>query len=194
MNDNPNTTPTGFGVTQDIGPWQVLMQWAPGGVEGAGPRYLTIRPAEGATDADLAAGLSSTVLRQVDFQAALAKWRTFTAGDDTRVSEFQKHLQPYVESFTSVLRATLAEGVTDRYLAWLSAAYVTIVKAGEKSVNENLGQLIGRNAGTARSHLTKARALNLLTKMEGKAGGDLTEKAQLIIENHINEMSTTPDG
>src|ERR1043165_3808846 len=103
MNDTEHT-PAGLGVTQEIGQWQVFMRWENAGALG-GPRYLTIRPHPDATPDQIAGGLSSTVVRQIDFQRALTAWREFSTGDDTATTEFEKRISSVVENLTTILRA-----------------------------------------------------------------------------------------
>ena len=61
---------------QRIGEWSVLMEWADG-AESGGPVRLVIEPVDQTSPPN--GGLSSTVLREVDFQEAAAKLGSFGA-------------------------------------------------------------------------------------------------------------------
>lgn len=152
-------------VTQILGEWTVQMEW-PEGVFNGGPSRLVIEPTEGYRPAR---GLSSTVLRDVDFRSA--------------VDQFQKQIkgEKIPRSNMNEARAALASGVTDRYLALLSAAYVELVNRGQEHINDHLAELMGRPTPTIRGHLWQARKKGLLTGVPGRKGGELTSKARTIL-------------
>lgn len=183
---------SGLGVVQDVGPWQVHMEW-PAGADQGGPWYLTVRPNPRATPEDLAGGLSTTVLRQVSFQDAARKWREFSSGRPEDETSTQQ-LADLTKSLSAILRETAAQGIDETYLAWLSFAYVTLVKVGEKSVTANLAELANRRPETIRAHLKAARTHDLLTTIKGKAGGHLTTKAREIINNSAHKAGAELNG
>lgn len=75
------------------------------------------------------------------------------------------------------LLAAMPGGVTDERLAVLSALYVHFVDAGERAPAQRLAVAFDLNPATVKGHLRAARQRGFLTKVEGKAGGRLTEKA-----------------
>lgn len=174
---------TGMGVMQEIGPWQVHIEWPPNADQG-GPWYLTVRPNPQASPEELTGGLSTTVLRQVNFQAAANEWRKFAGVTDRHATVFRE-FQEHINNLDHALKDRIDKGVNESYLAWLSLAYVYLVNAGEDSVTRNLAELVGRQPETIRAHLKMARAAKLLTTVKGKAGGHLTEKSEAIIRQEI---------
>lgn len=166
-------------VTQEIGPWQVAMAW-PRGADQGGPFWIDVRPNPSARPEDLAGGLSSTVLRKVDFRAAGEQWRAL---HDTS-AEHRELVAGLGDDFGDVshaLRIGVADGLTDEYLALLAATYVAAVRLGRESVTQNLAEMVGRRPETIRAHLKAARAQGLLTSVKARAGGRLTEKAEEIL-------------
>lgn len=156
-------------VRQNVGPWKVVFRW-PQGADQGGPMRMEIQPNPDATADELAAGLSSTVLRQIDFQAAAEEWRK---------------LQPHAEKVTArrmerrseKLRALVSQGLTDEYLAHLAEAYVYLVRTGERSVAGKLAEMTGKSPDTVKQHLKRVRKAEMLTTVSGKAGGQLTDRA-----------------
>lgn len=161
--------------------WQVHAEW-PAGVDQGGPWYLTIRPKPGVDAAELAGGLSSTVMRQVNFQEFARKWREVSAEMGSAGMAAIESLSDVTEKYSKILRNLLHGGVGEVYLAWLSFAYSTLVRLGETSVTGNLAELVDRRPETVRAHLKLARSEGLLTTVRGKAGGQLTEKGREIIK------------
>lgn len=74
--------------------------------------------------------------------------------------------------------ASLPGGLTDERLAVLSALYVHFVDAGERAPAQRLAVGFDLNPATVKGHLRAARQRGFLTKVEGKAGGQLTDKAE----------------
>lgn len=151
-----------------IGPWQVFMEWSEDADQG-GPVYLSIEPGDDADPWEIAGGLSSTVLRQINFQEAIDQWRRESPG--TVLDEY----------FRERLRELVSEGVTDQYLAYLASVYVGMVRAGEKGITAKLADATGKKLDTVKAHLKAARKREFLTVIPGKAGGQLTEKAAALL-------------
>ena len=156
-------------VIQGIGDdWVVTMEW-PAGVENGGPMRLVIEPVAD----NPVGGLSSTVLRQVDFREAIERFRDQIEASQRRGREHEK----YEKQRTERLRAALDEGVTDDYLALLSSAYVSAVNRGLEKPNDYLAEMAGKTTSTVRGHLWQARKQDFLTGSPGRKGGQLTDKA-----------------
>ncbi len=83
------------------------------------------------------------------------------------------------------VRAELAHGVTDEYLALLSSAYVSATKRIDSNPNEYLAEHLGKSVQTIRGHLWKARKQGLLTGSAGRKGGALTPEATAILERLV---------
>ncbi|MGD1281337.1 hypothetical protein ACKUUI_05960 [Mycobacterium seoulense] len=164
-------------VRQPIGDeWVVVMEW-PDGVEDGGPGKLTIEPV-----GDMpVGGLSSTVLRLIDFREATADLRRQVAASRRRGRSHAAYEKSQVER----LRAALAEGVTDEYLSLLSSAYVRAVKRGQAKVNDHLAEMVGKPVSTVRGHLWQARNDGFLTRSPGRKGGQLTPKAIKVLERVV---------
>lgn len=165
-------------VTQDLGEWVVSMQW-PEGVETGGPGALLIEPAN--PDSYPPGGLSSTVLRDIDFRAALDTLRKQVATSRRR----NKARHNYEAGRAERLRAALAEGVTDEYLALLASAYVSTTNRGQEKPLEHLAEMIGKTPSTVKGHLWQARRKEFLVGSAGRAGGKLTPKTTRILERIV---------
>lgn len=158
-------------VLQDQWPWQVSVRWAPEAEQG-GPWVLMIRPHPDATEDEIAGGLSSTVLRQVDFQGAATKWRTRHQRIRKPAADKQRQ-----DKLSKDLRLAMQRGINVQYLARLSEIYVDLVRRGEPRVTETLASMIDRKPETVKAHLKDARRRKLLSTVPGRAGGRLTELA-----------------
>jgi hypothetical protein len=163
-----------WSVMQDLGDWYVVMEW-PNGVEDGGPGRLVIQPVAGTYPVG---GLSSTVLRQIDFGKAIEDFRGQIAASQRRSREYEKYARLRVDQ----LRAALADGVTDEYLSRLSSEYVRAVTRGQAKVNDYLAELVGKPTSTVRGHLWQARKQGFLTGSPGRKGGELGPKANAVLE------------
>jgi hypothetical protein len=164
---------------QEIGGWTVEMTWREGDYQG-GPAGMWIRPTD--TDSPPQGGLSSTVLRQIDFRKAkdnLVKdlearphgWRG--TPDQQRARDAER-----VER----IRYQLAKGISPEYLALLASNYILRVNSGQPKPVESLADDLGKPLQTIRGHLWRARKDGLLSGSAGRKGGDLTVKAMTILQ------------
>ncbi|MBM7771989.1 hypothetical protein JOD54_002193 [Actinokineospora baliensis] len=128
---------------------------------------------------DAVGGISSTVIRQIDFRRAAEGWRQLR-GAAISGAEGIRTLAITAEGFSKIVRPLINDGLSDEYLAWLATAYVTFVEAGVASVTAHLSDVVQRRPDTIRSHLKEARNRGLLTTIKGRAGGKLTDKAKAI--------------
>ncbi|MBS1692264.1 MAG: hypothetical protein JST91_08585 [Actinobacteria bacterium] len=166
-----------YSVTTNLGPnreWVAEMQWPEGGTQG-GPAVLVIHPSD--PDNVPAGGLSHTVLRDVDFKAALDTLRRQLASSkqwgQARANNLQKAAQQ--------LRAASGGGLTDEYLALLSRVYVGAVNGGQAKPLEYLEGVTGKSAAAVKNHLWQATRRGLLERSPGRAGGRITAKAARIL-------------
>jgi hypothetical protein len=149
-------------VTQVVdGIWAVTMEWSD--VAAGGPSRLVIEPVAGATAPP--AGLSSTVLREVDFRASVAEFR--------RSNGVQG---PEADSLVR-LRKLRAAGISQQYLAALASVYLKQAASTPKAA-KSLAEELGMPLATLRGHLWKARREGLLDGSPGRVGGTLTDKAK----------------
>lgn len=165
--------------------WIVDMEW-PAGVEDGGPRRLTIRPV--GSDFPVG-GLSSTVLRQIDFRKAIDALRQQITDDQERDQWRAAETKAIAEWHRTRLRTVLADGVTDDYLALLSSEYVHAVMRGQALVNDYLAEMAGVPLSTLRGHLGRARKRGFLTGDPGRKGGDLEPEAVKIVERIETEWA-----
>lgn len=135
---------------------------------------LEIVPRHGVSPKDLAGGISQTVLRQINFKDAFNAMIRQSSG-------LNKHFVEVVDGFAEELRAMLADGVTDWYLAHLSEAYLLLIRLGEKNVAGRLAVMVDRTPSGVLQHLKRARKADLLTSIPGRAGGELTPRALEIL-------------
>lgn len=162
--------PGGISVERQLGSWVVKMDW-PDDAE-YGPRRMEIYPAEDATPEDVQTGLSTTVLRRVDFRTGRQ------TVDEVRMTDEDQERVHAIE----YLRLSAADrSITDEYLVGLGAAYVELVKVREPNVTAKLAEITGRAPETIRIHLGKVRKAGYLTTIPGKAGGHLTDAAREIL-------------
>ncbi|MDC8980549.1 hypothetical protein [Mycobacterium marinum] len=168
---------------QRIGGWSVLMEW-PDGAESGGPVRLVIEAADPSSPP--IGGLSSTVLREVDFQEATAKLAAFfqMARDQNRQSD---------EAMGHRLRSELAGGVTPEYLVQLCADYVRLVERGRDRPTEYLAELIGKSTSTIKGHLWQAKNKGLFVGSAGRVGGELTAEGQRILDDVVMEALKEAD-
>lgn len=156
------------------GGWVAEMQW-PEGVTNGGPAVLLVRPAD--PESYPHGGVSSTLLREIDFKYAADRLRGQLAASERR----QKFAEGYDNEQDDRIRAALADGVTDEYLALLSSRYVRITGAGQAKPLKALADVIGKTESTVKGHLWQARKRGLLEGSQGRAGGQLTEKATRLL-------------
>ena len=162
-------------VVQLVGDdWIAVMEWPDGTTDG-GPSRLIIKP----LDKMPVGGLSSTVLRQIDFRGAIESFRD-------QIAESARHSQVDPDSVRAFernqLRSALSEGVTDRYLAMLAFEYVRATERGQSNINDYLAELVGKPVGTVRGHLIRARREELLSGTHGRKGGSLSPEAHDLVE------------
>lgn len=161
----------GVAIERKMGPWTVRMDW-PDDAE-HGPRRMEIYPAEDSTPDEVQAGLSTTVLRRIDFKTARG------IVDDHRMTDEERDGVHAIE----YLRLAAADrSITDEYLVGLAAAYVELVKRREPNVTAKLAEITGKAPETIRIHLVRSRKAGFLTSVPGKAGGHLTDAARKILE------------
>lgn len=159
---------------QQIGDdWVVIMEW-PEGVENGGPSRLVIEP----IDKMPVGGLSSTVLRRVDFKGGIEGLREQIAASAAREEE-TKGLREFERK---QIRALMSDGVTQQYLSILAWHYVRAADRGQANINEYLAGLVGKPVGTVRGHLMRARREGLLSGTHGKKGGELSAAASELVE------------
>ncbi|WP_241472273.1 hypothetical protein [Mycolicibacterium neoaurum] len=160
--------------------WIVIMEW-PDGVTDGGPARLEIKPIGKMP----VGGLSSTVLRRIDFRSAIDDFREALASiadddcDDRGRSEVMQALRDFEQG---QLRSAMSEGITREYLALLSWHYVQAVERGQLNINYYLADLVGKPVGTVRGHLIRARHDGLLSSTHGKKGGELSPEAEGLAE------------
>lgn len=173
-----------YTVTVDLGPnyeWVAQMQWPDGQTQG-GPAVLLIRPSD--PDGYPAGGLSQTVLRDVDFKAALDKLRT-SLTVSSRITQARERT---AEKMNGILREHAELGsLTDTYLALLSRAYVSAVSRGQERPLDYLSEVTGKSAAAVKNHLWQATRKGLLERSPGRAGGSVTNLAASIIESVLAE-------
>jgi hypothetical protein len=178
----------GATVMQKIGDdWVVVMEW-PDGVENGGPARLVIEP----IDKMPVGGLSSTVLRRIDFRRAVDNFREQVRRSDTyHISE--KALDELKVFERDQLRSAMTDGVTEHYLALLAWHYVRAAERGQANINDYLADLVGKPVGTVRGHLIRARHDGLLSGRHGKKGGELSNDALKVVKPYAQAWTDEYD-
>src|SRR5690606_16901768 len=153
--------------------WKVHMSWErPIG----GPVRMVIEPEEPGNPPE--GGITSSVLRRVDPSEALERLRA----NNPSAAEVDP------SRFDDLLAALVDDGVTDKFLAVFSAAYVSRLEAGESGVAATLAAIMNRSLPTARGYIREARRRGLLTGGAGRAWGTITDKTRKVLrEAGINE-------
>jgi len=160
-------------VTIDLGPdyeWYVTMEWPPG-VTSGGPMTLTIQPAN--PEAYPPGGISSTLLREIDFRAAVATLRRQVASVEHSERTYEEIQRRWAERLERIVSST----ITDRYLAVLARTYVGAVNQGQDKPLQYLAGVTGKSVSAVKNHLWQATRRGLLERDPGRAGGRITEKA-----------------
>ncbi len=159
--------------------WVCEMQWPEGQTQG-GPGVLVIRPAAEGTYP--AGGISQTLLRDIDFKAALNTLRQQQAGGK-RWTQMRERNQA---KMNALLVSYGSDGaITDEYLALLSRAYVAAVSMGQDKPLDYLAELTGKSFSAIQSHLWKATRKGLLERSPGRVGGKVTGKAANILSGLV---------
>ena len=175
----------GVEVREPLGAWVVTFWW-PIDARSGGPRAISLEPAPDADPQEIARGISSTVLRQINIADAIKQFES-VVGPTLALKE---KLKESAIIFDSLLR----NGISDEYLAALSAQYVKSADMGSRAPIQDLMMWTGKNQATLKGHLREARKRGLLTKVEGKAGGRMTEKAIRLMEGILNGASVDQPG
>lgn len=143
--------------------WTVEMAWYED--DRHGPGRLEIRPTDPSRRP--AGGLSQTVLRDVDFAAAV---------DQMRETEAVAAKLPRInwETIGDELADLSEGGITDGYLAMLSLVYCA---SNQPKPLEFLAELTGKSSAAIKSHLWQATRKGFLVRSPGRRGGRFTAKA-----------------
>lgn len=180
-----------YSVTLDLGPnmeWVAEMQWPEGQTQG-GPAVLVIYPSD--PDACPPGGLSQTVLRDVDFKYALDRLRSSFAFS----KRWEAARNRSREKMAALLREYSGNNITDEYLAVLSRVYVDAVSGGQPKPLEYLAEVTDKSPAAIKNHLWHATRKGLLERSPGRAGGNITLKATVILEKIIpNDLQPPPSG
>ncbi|MER8043475.1 hypothetical protein [Streptomyces sp. NPDC094032] len=158
----------GLAVVQRIGSWDVTMYRPAGHIDTGGPLEIEITPAPDGDPQEIARGITSTVLRQINTAAPTSEKAKKSNRDKIAAAE--------IYALARVLQ-DLPGRLTDEYLAVLSSLYVRAVDLGHRAPVPLLEELTDTKQATLKGHLRAARQRGFLTKVEGKAGGQLTDKA-----------------
>jgi hypothetical protein len=174
-------------IRQDIGGWTVEMYWKEDDIQG-GPSKIAIRPTDEKNVP--VGGISSTVLREIDFRAGAAKAREQVAAEDLTYAQDSPQLPPM-----ALVRATLeAGGITDAYLVLLAIQYIARVDRGEPKPVDHIASELGKSPGTIKGHLWQARNRGLLKGgSAGRKGGYIPPEAAQIALDLIARRPSIPE-
>ncbi|MGI5139578.1 hypothetical protein [Streptomyces sp. CA-106110] len=175
MANDEGTTPQV--IKQELGAWVVEMVWPADAVSG-GPREMRIVPSEEATDAEVARGVSTTVLRNIDLS-----WATTQATSLNPNLPEKDRILAHRRS-VSKLYEWRDEGLSERYLAALAMEYVVLSENGIRGPLGEIAELLDKPRNTLKTHLAQARRKGLLETTPGKPGGTVTEKALEIVRRN----------
>ncbi len=167
-------------VVEKVGDWVVTMEW-PDGTANGGPSRMVIEP----IDKMPVGGLSSTVLRQINFRDALG---SLPAAINSAANP-QAELAAMREFERDALQSAFSKGATtDDYLALLSSVYLNRVSAGQEKPVDRIAEELGRSLATVKGHLWQARRRGLLVGgSAGRKGGELSDEADKLVEAYALE-------
>jgi hypothetical protein len=173
-------------IPQKLGDWVAEMTWAEGDIQG-GPSMLVIQPAD--PDNVPAGGLSSTVLRAVDFRTAAATLHEAMSESAAVLEQIRERQRKGPKLIDRVREALESEGVTDHYLALLVERYVSLVNTGQEKPVDYLAVKLGRSLATVKGHLWQARKRGLLTGgSPGRKGGEVSEEAMRLVREWYGKL------
>ncbi|MFV0130696.1 hypothetical protein ACLGI4_23810 [Streptomyces sp. HMX112] len=173
----------GLAVVQRIGSWNVTMYRPAGHIDSGGPLEIAIEPAPDGDPQEIARGITSTVLRQIN--------TAVPTSEKAKEKNREKVAAAEIYALASVLKG-LPGRLTDEYLAVLSSLYVRAVDLGHRAPVPLLEELTDTKQATLKGHLRAARQRGFLTKVEGKAGGQLTDKAVETLKGIDAEQERQP--
>ena len=176
-----------YTVEIDLGPnceWRAQMQWPEGATQG-GPAVLVVHPANPSADnSGVDGGISHTLLREIDFRAAVDALRRSLA----RSGEWQRKREDSQKLVLGVLKKQAQQvSVTDAYLSLLARVYVGAVNQGQEKPLQYLADETGKSSAAIKNHLWQATRKGLLERSPGRAGGRITERAAEILRPLLNE-------
>lgn len=166
-------------VSTDLGPnqeWRAQMQWGSGELQG-GPAIVLLQP-NNPGDSVPDGGISHTLLREIDFRAALdALRRSIASADEWRTSreESTRRVLGLLKEHAS------SPNVTDDYLALLARAYVGAVNQGKTGPLQYLAEVTGKTPAAIKNHLWRSTRSGFLERSPGRAGGHVTNKGAAVL-------------
>lgn len=169
-------------ISQQIGGWTIEMYWKEDEIQG-GPLKLVVRPTD---EKDVpTGGISSTVLREIDFRSGAAKAREQVAAEDLAYEQQRPGVaMPLLKQILDT------GGITDVYLVLLAAEYIGRVVRGEAKPVDHIAEELGKSLGTVKNHLWQARNRGLLRGgSPGRKGGFVPPEAAQIAIDWLDEMN-----
>lgn len=172
---------------QEIGGWTVDMYWVEDDIQG-GPTKVIVRPTD-ETRVPLG-GVSSTILRQINFRAGATKAREKVAEEDLAYEQQAEDEKP-PQVAMPLLKALLdTGGVTDVYLVLLATEYLARVVRGEEKPVDHIADELGRSLGTVKNHLWRARKDGFLKGgSAGRKGGYVPPEAAQIALDYLDSVT-----
>lgn len=173
-------------IEQEIGGWTVDMYWVAEDIQG-GPTKVLIRPTDG--EQAPVGGVSSTILRQIDFRTGAMRAREKVAADDLAYEQEAEDEKP-PQVAMPLLRSMLdTSGVTDVYLVLLATEYLARVTRGEGKPVDHIAEELGRSLGTVKNHLWRARKDGFLEGgSAGRKGGYVPPEAAQIALDYLDSV------
>jgi hypothetical protein len=162
----------GLEIVQFRGPWSITMWWPEGAVSG-GPQKVVIEAGEDVPPGDVARGISTTVLRQLDIAGAVKRAQEIAP----TTPPWQAEQGRLLELARLAARLLSDEGVSPRYLSLLSLTYRDLTDKGVQAPVPWLAEQLDRRPESVKDHLKKARRDGYLTSRAGRAGGELGDRA-----------------
>jgi hypothetical protein len=173
-------------IEQEIGGWTAELYWVADDIQG-GPTRVVIRP----TDEKQVpiGGVSSTILRQINFRACATKARAKVAAEDLAFEQESEDEKPPQVAMPLLGAMLDTSGVTDVYLVLLATEYLARVARGDEKPVDRIAEELGRSLGTVKNHLWRARGDGFLKGgSAGRKGGYVPPDAAQIALDWLEQV------
>jgi hypothetical protein len=153
-------------IRERVGAWIAEAYW-PLGARG-GPTELKLYPADDASPAEVARGISTATIHAVPLVQ-------MTAG--------YAQLAPQVDDLATALagEADTRRGRSDVFYALVAEEYVRLISQGERTPVAAIAKRTGKTTDAVRGWVKVARQRGYLTGQPGRTTGELTSKAKEVL-------------
>jgi hypothetical protein len=160
----------GIVLRERVGAW-VVEAWWPLGTRG-GPQEVRVYPADGADPVRVAQGISMGTLARLPLVKMAADHAGLAPDADALAAEV-------AGAGRNLLGQEInRRGRSELFYLLIAEEYARLVAAGERTPVQVMALRLGRSTDAVRNWVRAARKMGLLTRGEGRVGGELTSKAK----------------